>query len=129
MTKSEFHILREDFFNKDIFDLAIKEFFILNRELSNYIDATQDKNIFDYIPPQRTNQIFTPRQIVASMVDELEKFHPNILGDPDKKFVDIHMKSGMLIVAIVKRLFLNDNLRKIFPISKARLEHIFENQV
>ena len=34
---------------------------------------TNNGDIFDYIPAQKTNQIFTPKPVVKDMVDRLEK--------------------------------------------------------
>lgn len=44
------------------------------------------KNIFDYIPPQQTNQIFTPKSVVKNMVHMLEKENPNCFDNPNHTF-------------------------------------------
>ena len=129
ITKEEFHELRICF-DEIIFNAAVKDFLKLKRELADYFNYQQDKDIFDYIPPQRTNQIFTPRKLVIEMVDALEKLHPNIFNDPNQKFLDLYMKSGLFIAEIVKRIFnryqpyCNDptNAQKI-------LNHILTRQV
>ena len=57
--------------------LVSRNFWRQNR-LANYFDDSLQEDIFDYIPPQKTNQIFTPRRVVKSMVDSLEKRIPGI---------------------------------------------------
>lgn len=116
-------------FDEVVFDDSIKEFLRLKRELANYFDPANEKDIFDYIPPQRTNQIFTPKATVAKMVSLLEEENPGCFNDPDKTFIDLYMKSGLYITEIVKRLYQSEGMKAAFPNSKERLEHIFEKQV
>ena len=71
------------------------------QDLANYFDDNSKEDIFDYIPPQKTNQIFTPKKVVKEMVDNLEKENPGCFDDPDKTFVDLYMKSGLYIAEIV----------------------------
>lgn len=87
-------------FDEVVFDDSIKEFLRLKRELANYFDPANEKDIFDYIPPQRTNQIFTPKATVAKMVSLLEEENPGCFNDPDKTFIDLYMKSGLYITEI-----------------------------
>ena len=63
-------------FDPVIFDDSIKEFLALRTRLGNYFDESHIEDIFDYIPPQKTNQIFTPKRIVKQMVDMLEQENP-----------------------------------------------------
>ncbi|WP_314640972.1 hypothetical protein [Stomatobaculum longum] len=70
----EFRFLRD---GGTYFDDSIQAFLNKRRALANYFDETQTEDIFDYIPPQRTNQIFTPRRVVVQMVDEFEKNNPD----------------------------------------------------
>ena len=98
-------------------------------QLADYFDESLSEDIFDYIPPQKTNQIFTPRWVVAKMVDELEENNPGCFDDPDNTFADLYMKSGLYITEIVKRLYRSKNLKKLYPDDKARIKHIIENQV
>lgn len=51
------------------------------------------------IPPQKTNQIFTPRWVVSMMVDQLDENNPGCFDDPDKTFADLYMKSGLYITS------------------------------
>ncbi|MEQ2401690.1 DEAD/DEAH box helicase family protein [Peptoniphilus hominis (ex Hitch et al. 2025)] len=123
----------EDFegklFDEIVFDDAVKEFLNKKIELANYFDENNKKDIFDYIPPQKTNQIFTPKKIVIEMVDYLEKENPGCFDDPDKTFIDLYMKSGLYITEIVKRLYRSERMKEIYPEASDRLNHIFAKQV
>ncbi len=116
-------------FDEIVFDDAVKEFLTKKHQLANYFAEDTDRDIFDYIPLQKTNQIFTPMKVVREMVDFLEKENPGCFDDPSKTFIDLYMKSGLYIAEIVKRLYRSDGLKESFPDEKKRLEHIFEYQV
>lgn len=116
-------------FDPVVFDDSVKEFLALKVRLADYFDENQTEDIFDYIPPQRTNQIFTPKWVVKKMVDLLEQENPGCFDDPDKTFLDPYMKSGLYITEIVKRLYRSEKMRQAFPDDNARLEHIFAKQV
>lgn len=116
-------------FDPVVFNDSVKEFLSLKSRLADYFDESHTEDIFDYIPPQRTNQIYTPKKIVIKMVDMLEAENPGCFDDPDKTFIDLYMKSGLYITEIVKRLYNSENLKKLYPERKARLQHIFEKQV
>jgi superfamily II DNA or RNA helicase len=116
-------------FDEVVFDDSIKEFLSLKKRLADYFDEKSIEDIFDYIPPQKTNQIFTPKDVVKRMVDMLEKENPGCFDDKDKTFIDLYMKSGLYITEIVKRLYQSEKMKKQFPDEKERLRHIFEKQV
>lgn len=116
-------------FDEVVFDESIQEFLNLKEKLNDYFADASDEDIFDYIPPQKTNQIFTPKNVVVKMVDALEQENPGIFDDPNRTFADLYMKSGLYITEIVKRLFRSPVLKKQFPEEQARLKHILENQV
>lgn len=117
------------FFDSVVFNDSIKEFLKKKEELSNYFNDESKEDIFDYIPPQKTNQIFTPKKVVIEMVDNLEKENPNCFDNPNHTFIDLYMKSGLYIAEIVKRLFRSEKMKKIYPSDEDRLKHIFEKQV
>jgi len=117
------------FFDEVVFNDSVKEFMKLRRRLANYFEATSDEDIFNYIPPQKTNQIFTPKKVVRKMVDLLEEENPGCFDDPDKTFVDLYMKSGQYITEIVKRLYNSEGIRRAFPNDEERLRYIFKHQV
>jgi len=114
-------------FNEVVFNASIKEFLDTRHRLANYFDDELDEDIFDYIPPQQTNQIFTPKRVVKMMVDALEKENPNIFKDKTVKFADLYTKSGLYITEIVKKL--DKGLEEVIPNRKDRIKWILENQV
>lgn len=115
-------------FDQPTFDQAIQEFLRKKAELANYFEDTLE-DIFDYIPPQKTNQIYTPKKVVRKMVEELEKENPGIFDDPTKTFIDLYMKSGLYITELVKRLYNSQGLQVAYPDRNDRLKHILEKQV
>ena len=116
-------------FDPVVFDDSVHEFINLRGKLANYFDDSQDEDIFDYVPPQKTNQIFTPRDVVVKMVDLFEQENPGCFDDPDHTFADLYMKSGLYITEVIKRLFNSEKMSELFPDDRARLKHILENQV
>ena len=116
-------------FDEVVFDDAIAEFRKKRQELANYFDESQTEDIFDYIPPQKTNQIFTPKLVVKKMVDLLEQENPHIFEDSKKTFADLYMKSGLYITEIVRRLYNNVELSRQIPDNHERIQHILRHQV
>uniref|UniRef100_UPI001EE31801 Eco57I restriction-modification methylase domain-containing protein n=1 Tax=Nosocomiicoccus massiliensis TaxID=1232430 RepID=UPI001EE31801 len=114
-------------FNEVVFNASIKEFLDTRHRLANYFDDELDEDIFDYIPPQQTNQIFTPKRVVKMMVDALEKENSNIFKDKTVKFADLYTKSGLYITEIVKKL--DNGLKEEIPNREERIKWILENQV
>ncbi len=139
ITKVEFHKLRDGFdyeeegkrktfqgvFNKYRFNASIAEFKLKKDQLSDYFTA--DEDIFELIPNQKTNQIFTPKKVVQMMVNQLEEHDPSLFTRTDSTFIDLYMKSGMYITEIVKKLF--KNTKNQYTTDEACLKHILENQV
>ena len=116
-------------FDEVVFDDAISEFRKKRQELANYFDESHTEDIFDYIPPQKTNQIFTPKWVVKKMVDLLEDENPHIFEDPNRTFADLYMKSGLYITEIVRRLYNNVDMRHQIPDDHERIMHILHHQV
>lgn len=116
-------------FDPIVFDDSVQEFMRLKIALADYFDEASTEDIFDYIPPQKTNQIFTPKKTVALMADFMEKENPGCFDDPNKTFIDLYMKSGLYITEIVKRLYKSKAMKAQFPDPKERLKHIFSKQV
>jgi superfamily II DNA or RNA helicase len=139
ITKEEFHKLRDGFdyeengvrktfqgvFNKYRFNASIAEFKLKKEQLANYFTA--DEDIFELIPNQKTNQIFTPKKVVQLMINNLEEHDTSLFTRTDSTFIDLYMKSGMYITEIVKKLF--NNTRKHYETEQECLKHILENQV
>ncbi len=116
-------------FDEVVFNDSVDEFIRLREKLANYFDESQAEDIFDYVPPQKTNQIFTPRNVVVQMVDLLEAENPGCFDDPTHTFADLYMKSGLYITEIIKRLYKSEGMRAAFPDDRERLDHILEHQV
>lgn len=116
-------------FDPVVFDDSVHEFINLRGKLANYFDDSQDEDIFDYVPPQKTNQIFTPRNVVVKMLDLFEQENPGCFDDPDHTFADLYMKSGLYITEVIKRLFNSEKMCELFPNDRTRLNHILEEQV
>ena len=139
ITKEEFHKLRDGFdyeedgerktfqgvFNKYRFNASIAEFRLKKSQLANYFTAEGD--IFELIPNQKTNQIFTPKKVVQMMINNLEEHEPSLFTRTDSTFIDLYMKSGMYITEIVKKLFANTRAK--YNSDNDCLKHILENQV
>jgi hypothetical protein len=140
ITKDDFRKLRDGFeyeedgeqkhfggvFDKYRFNASIDEFVLEKNNLGQYWLGEQ-RDIFELIPNQKNNQIFTPKKVVKMMVDALEKEQPQLFDRTDSTFIDLYMKSGLYITEIVKRLF--TNTRKFYPSDYDCVKHILENQV
>lgn len=129
ITLNQFRTLRDKyhFFDSIVFDESVQEFLSKRADLANYFDKTQKEDIFDYIPPQNTNQIYTPKKVVKMMVDKLEEENPNCFTDPNKTFADLYIKSGLYLTEIVTRLYFG--LESVIPDENERLKHILEKQI
>lgn len=129
ITLMQFRALRDTFhfFDETVFNQSVQEFLKKRSELANYFDENQTEDIFDYIPPQQTNQIFTPKKVVKMMIDQLEAENPQMFTDPNKTFTDLYVKSGLYLTEIVKRLYIG--LQDEIPNPDARLKHILEHQI
>jgi len=147
ITKDEFKQLRDGFeyeatseetgepenrrfdglFNESVFNASVQMFNEKRAELADYYLTDHNEDIFEYIPPQATNQIFTPKQVVKMMVDGLETDQLEIFRRTDSSFIDLYMKSGLYITEIVKKLFANT--RSKYDSDADCVKHILENQV
>lgn len=116
-------------FDPVVFDDSVSEFIALRTRLADYFDPQLKEDIFDYVPPQKTNQIYTPKRVVKQMVDLFEQENPGCFDNPTNTFADLYMKSGLFITEIVTRLYNSEKMRELFPDDKARLEHILDEQV
>ena len=116
-------------FDETVFNDSVREFLEKRRQLADYFSESQEEDIFDYIPPQKTNQIFTPKWVAAMMVDELEKNSPGCFDDPSNTFADLYMKSGLYITEIIRRLYRNEKMKALYPNERERIRHIINHQV
>ena len=117
----------DGFFEKYRFNAAIQEFEKKREQLADYLNNTTKEDIFSYIPAQKSNQIFTPREVVNKMLNILEAENPGIFSNPNLTFCDLYVKSGLFLTETAKKL--NHGLVNIIPDERARLKHIFENQL
>ncbi len=125
----EQEIFEGKLFDPVVFDDSVREFLRVKERLADYFNEENTEDIFDYIPPQKTNQIFTPKWVVKKMADMLEEENPGCFDDAEKTFIDPYMKSGMYITEIVKRLYQSKKIKELYPDDEARLQHIFEKQM
>ena len=109
--------------------IPLRNFGKKKQQLAEYFDESQDEDIFDYILPQKTYQIFTLRWVVSKMVDQLVYENPRCFDDPTKTFANLYMKSGLYISEIVKRLYRSEGLKAAYPDDKERIRHILREQV
>lgn len=146
ITKDEFKKLRDGFdyekeeengekitahfsglFNESVFNSSVQAFEEKQKELACYYTSDSEEDIFEYIPPQANNQIFTPKRVVRMMIDMLEQENPGIFNSTTNTFIDLYMKSGMYITEIVRRIF--EKTCNQYPSDIACITHILENQV
>ena len=139
ITKDEFHTLRDGFdyeengerknfggvFDRYRFNASIAEFVAEKQKRSDYFKT--DVDIFELIPNQKNNQIFTPKRVVRMMIDALEAEQPDLFTRTDSMFIDLYMKSGLYVTEIVKKLFANT--RSQYANDTECVKHILENQV
>lgn len=115
------------FFDRYTFNAAIREFEEKRQEIADYLSPGAKEDIFSYIRPLKTNQIFTPRGVVNKMLDLLEENNPGIFEDPNATFADLYVKSGLYLTEIAKRL--NRGLESKIPDKSERVKHILEKQL
>ena len=115
------------FFNEVIFNNSIQKFYKLKNELANYFDETINNDIFNFIPTQKTNQVFTPKKLVKEMVDKLEETILGLFTNKTHKFLDPYCKSGLYLAEIIKRLYIG--LQNEIVDEQERIKWIFENQI
>ncbi len=140
ITKDEFHKLRDGFdykndngerqhfdgvFHKYKFNASIAEFVAEKHKKADYFKT--DSDIFELIPNQKNNQIFTPKNVVKMMIDNLEHENPELFTRTSSTFIDPYMKSGLYVTEIVKRLFVGT--RQQYEGDSECVKHILENQV
>lgn len=139
ITKTEFHKLRDGFdyeedderrhfggvFDRYRFNASIAEFVAEKQRLANWF--TSDDDIFKLIPSQKTNQIFTPKNVVKRMIDDLAQEAPELFSRTDTTFIDLYMKSGLYITEIAKKLFAGT--RHLYDSDFDCIKHILEEQM
>ena len=112
-----------------VFDGACREFLKKKAEIGNPVTSDSDDDIFDYVPPQKTNQIYTPKAVVEMQLDLLEKEEPGCFDDQDKTFADLYVKSGYYLTLIAKCLYNSKAIKSAYPDDGERLLHILNKQI
>lgn len=112
-----------------VFDGACREFLKKKAEIGNPVTSDSDEDIFDYVPPQKTNQIYTPKAVVEMQLDLLAKEEPGCFDDPNKTFADLYVKSGYYLTLIAKRLYNSKAIKAAYSDDGERLHHILKNQI
>ena len=112
-----------------VFDGACREFLKKKAEIGNPVTSDSDEDIFDYVPPQKTNQIYTPKAVVEMQLDLLAKEEPGCFDDPNKTFADLYVKSGYYLTLIAKRLYNSKAIKAAYSDDVERLHHILKNQI
>ena len=142
ITVDEFRILRDGciyldeqgneqricgFLNADVFNQSVQFFLDKKEALADYMADGQTEDIFDYIPQQEENRVFTPRAVVEHMLDELERENPGIFRRKTLCYADLYVKSGLFLAGLVKRLY--RGLRRTIPDERKRLDWILTHQI
>lgn len=112
-----------------VFDGACREFLKKKDGNGNPVTTDTEDDVFDYVPPQKTNQIYTPKAVVEMQLDLLEKEHPGCFDDPSVTFADLYVKSGYYLVLAAKRFYNSKAIKEIYPDDNERLHHILKNQI
>ncbi len=115
------------YLNAEVFNASVQLFLDKKEALADYMADGQTEDIFDYIPQQQENRVFTPRAVVERMLDELERENPGIFGRKTLRYADLYVKSGMFLAGLVKRLY--RGLRRAIPDERRRLEWILTHQI
>lgn len=135
MLRDGFDVQQEDgrtkhypgFFDAVVFDAAVQEFMRKRNEVGDYFRTESGTDIFNYIPPQKNNQIFTPREVVQRLLDTLEQHDPDIFRRKELRLLDMHTKSGLFLAEAGKRLY--RGLAETIPNEEERIRHILTEQL
>lgn len=113
--------------NAPVFDRAVTTFLAKRQALSQWWEKPQSDDIFNYIPNQKTNQIFTPKAVARTMVETAAAQCPDLFTDPSSRFLDPYVKSGLFLAELARKLFVT--LKPVLPNDEARKAHIFDHML
>lgn len=112
ITKEQFEELRqardesgEPIFVESAFNSAIHEFLKRKRATEHYYTGENSEDIYDYIPSQENNRVFTPKRVVNMMLDALEAENPAFFKSDKVKLLDPYVKSGNFLAEAAKRFY------------------------
>lgn len=128
ITKEQFEYLRqarddsgEPFFVESAFNSAIHEFLKRKRTTEHYYKSEAEGDIYDNIPSQENNRVFTPKRVVNMMLDAFEAENPAFFKSDKVKILDPYVKSGNFLAEAAKRFYKYSKDKDI--------ERIIENQL
>ena len=88
-----------------------------------YVSA-YNPDVLSCIANLSNDEVFTPPEVANAMLDMLPQ---ELFSDPNTKFLDPAVKSGVFLREITKRLL--RGLEPVIPDLQKRLDHILHNQV
>ena len=112
ITRDKFRELREardesgePVFVESAFNSAIHEFLKRKQATEHYYIGENSDDIYDYIPSQENNRVFTPKRVVNMMLDSLEAENPAFFKSDKVKLLDPYVKSGNFLAEAAKRFY------------------------
>mgnify|MGYP001004711061 FL=1 len=112
ITKEQFEYLRqarddsgEPIFVESAFNSAIHEFLKRKRSTEHYYKSEVEGDIYDNIPSQENNRVFTPKRVVNMMLDVFEAENPAFFKSDKVKILDPYVKSGNFLAEAAKRFY------------------------
>ena len=128
ITKEHFKYLRqvrddsgEPIFVEGAFNSAIHEFLKRKRATERYYKNEIEDDIYDNIPSQENNRVFTPKRVVNMILDAFEAENPTFFKSDKVKILDPYVKSGNFLAEAAKRFYKYSNDKDI--------KRIIENQL
>ena len=128
ITKEHFKYLRqvrddsgEPIFVEGAFNSAIHEFLKRKRATEHYYKNEIEDDIYDNIPSQENNRVFTPKRVVNMILDAFEAENPTFFKSNKVKILDPYVKSGNFLAEAAKRFYKYSNDKDI--------KRIIENQL
>ena len=112
ITKEHFKYLRqvrddsgEPIFVEGAFNSAIHEFLKRKRATERYYKNEIEDDIYDNIPSQENNRVFTPKRVVNMILDAFEAENPTFFKSDKVKILDPYVKSGNFLAEAAKRFY------------------------
>lgn len=112
ITKEQFEYLRqarddsgEPIFVESAFNSAIHEFLKRKRATEHYYKSEIEDDIYDNIPSQENNRVFTPKRVVNMILDAFEAENPTFFKSDKVKILDPYVKSGNFLAEAAKRFY------------------------
>ena len=112
ITKEQFEYLRqarddsgEPIFVEGAFNSAIHEFLKRKRATERYYKNEIEDDIYDNIPSQENNRVFTPKRVVNMILDAFEAENPTFFKSDKVRILDLYVKSGNFLAEAAKRFY------------------------